>query len=154
MFEALEPLPPDSILGLMADFRADPRPEKIDLGVGVYKDENGATPVLEAVKQALEELRPDVLIAGPAFDASRYGLACGAVCQAAQEMSISSVCAMHPENPGVMTFRSSVYIVPTGVSPAEMQQVLANVHALAMKLAAGAELGTPEAEGYLPQGTR
>ncbi|MFT5441936.1 MAG: aspartate aminotransferase [Myxococcota bacterium] len=52
MFENLEALPADSILGLMADFRADPRPNKIDLGVGVYKDANGATPVLAAVKAA------------------------------------------------------------------------------------------------------
>ena len=109
---------------------------------------------LGAVKQALEEARPDVLIAGPAFDAGRYGLACGAVCQAAQDMSISSVCAMHPENPGVLTYRRSVFIVPTGASPAEMQQVLSRVHALAVKLAAGEELGLPEAEGYLSRGLR
>jgi aspartate aminotransferase len=56
MFENLDTLPADSILGLMADFRADPRPDKIDLGVGVYKDANGETPILEAVKAA-EALR-------------------------------------------------------------------------------------------------
>jgi len=52
MFETLEPMPPDAILGLMQAFRDDPRDEKIDLGVGVYKDEHGETPVLRAVKQA------------------------------------------------------------------------------------------------------
>ena len=52
MLDALKPVAPDPILGLMAAYRADPRPEKIDLGVGVYKDEAGETPVLEAVKQA------------------------------------------------------------------------------------------------------
>jgi aspartate aminotransferase len=54
MFEDLQPMPADAILGLMQSFREDPRPGKIDLGVGVYKDEHGETPVLRAVKQAEE----------------------------------------------------------------------------------------------------
>jgi aspartate aminotransferase len=52
MFERLEPVTPDPILGLMAAFRADPDPRKVDLGVGVYRDEHGDTPVLKAVRQA------------------------------------------------------------------------------------------------------
>lgn len=52
MLSHLEPLTPDPILGLMAAFRTDPAPEKIDLGVGVYKDESGQTPVLPSVRQA------------------------------------------------------------------------------------------------------
>ncbi|RRJ82752.1 aromatic amino acid transaminase [Aestuariirhabdus litorea] len=52
MLETLLQLPDDPILGLMAAYRKDPNPLKIDLGVGVYKDETGNTPVLEAVKQA------------------------------------------------------------------------------------------------------
>ncbi|MBL8265838.1 aromatic amino acid transaminase [Steroidobacter sp.] len=52
MFENLQALPEDPILGLMAAFRADPAPVKIDLGVGVYKDEHGKTPVLAAVRAA------------------------------------------------------------------------------------------------------
>ncbi len=52
MFQTLERLSPDAILGLMASFRADPFSQKVDLGVGVYRDERGATPVLEAVRQA------------------------------------------------------------------------------------------------------
>ncbi len=54
MFEKLQPMPADAILGLMQAFREDPRPGKIDLGVGVYKDERGETPVLHAVKRAEE----------------------------------------------------------------------------------------------------
>ena len=56
MFEGLDPMPPDAILGLMEQFREDPRPDKIDLGVGVYKDDRGETPVLAAVKRAEERL--------------------------------------------------------------------------------------------------
>ncbi|NOU50696.1 aspartate/tyrosine/aromatic aminotransferase [Pseudoalteromonas sp. JBTF-M23] len=52
MFSELKPLPTDPILGLMAAYKQDTNPNKIDLGVGVYKDEQGDTPVLRAVKQA------------------------------------------------------------------------------------------------------
>jgi aspartate aminotransferase len=52
MFEHLEPVIQDTILGLMAAFRADPDPHKVDLGVGVYRDERGETPVLPAVRLA------------------------------------------------------------------------------------------------------
>jgi aspartate aminotransferase len=52
MFERLERMPDDPILGLMAAFRADPDPRKVDLGVGVYRNERGETPVLEAVREA------------------------------------------------------------------------------------------------------
>ncbi|WP_438955521.1 aromatic amino acid transaminase [Cognatiyoonia sp.] len=52
MFEKLYQQPADKILALMAQFRADPRDEKVDLGVGVYKDASGNTPVMRAVKEA------------------------------------------------------------------------------------------------------
>jgi aspartate aminotransferase len=52
MFERLERLPDDPILGLMAAFRADGNPEKVDLGVGVYRNSRGETPVFEAVRRA------------------------------------------------------------------------------------------------------
>ena len=52
MFESLETLPPDPILGLMDAYREDPDPKKIDLGVGVYRDERGDTPILKCVKDA------------------------------------------------------------------------------------------------------
>ena len=52
MFETLQPQPADTILTLMAQYREDPRDTKIDLGVGVYKDATGLTPVMRAVKAA------------------------------------------------------------------------------------------------------
>lgn len=54
MFQSLQALPPDPILGLSVAFKADSNPNKIDLGMGVYKDEQGNTPVMKAVKQAEE----------------------------------------------------------------------------------------------------
>jgi aromatic-amino-acid transaminase len=56
MFETLKPTPPDKIIELLEIFRADPRSDKIDLGVGVYKDAAGRTPVMRAVKAAERRL--------------------------------------------------------------------------------------------------
>lgn len=56
MFETINPAPPDAILGLSEAFQKDPNPQKINLGVGVYKDENGQTPVLSCVKEAEQRL--------------------------------------------------------------------------------------------------
>ena len=56
MLEQLSVLSPDPILGLAAACRADPNPNKIDLTVGVYMDEDGICPVFEAVKKAQAEL--------------------------------------------------------------------------------------------------
>ncbi len=59
MFETLQNLPQDPILGLMAAYKADPNPNKVDLGVGVYRNDAGATPVLRAVKDAERQLALD-----------------------------------------------------------------------------------------------
>ncbi|WP_425618225.1 amino acid aminotransferase [Anatilimnocola sp. NA78] len=56
MFDALPLAPPDSILGLGEAFKKDPNPNKINLSVGVYKDEQGNTPVLASVKEAERRL--------------------------------------------------------------------------------------------------
>ncbi len=56
MFESLQPAPADAILGLITEHRADPRPEKIDLGVGVYRNAAGETPILDVVKKAEHRL--------------------------------------------------------------------------------------------------
>ena len=52
MFETLKPTPPDKIIELLDLYKADPRTDKLDLGVGVYKDAEGRTPVMRAVKAA------------------------------------------------------------------------------------------------------
>ena len=56
MFESISAAPADPILGLADLFRADDRPHKINLGIGVYKDETGNTPVLTSVKKAEQYL--------------------------------------------------------------------------------------------------
>ena len=52
MLEQLQQQPPDKILDLMQTFKEDPRANKLDLGIGVYKNENGQTPIINAVKKA------------------------------------------------------------------------------------------------------
>lgn len=56
MFEKVVAAPPDPILGLSDAFKRDPNPNKINLGVGVYKDANGNTPILASVKEAERRL--------------------------------------------------------------------------------------------------
>ncbi len=59
MFQDVPQAAPDAILGLTEAFKADTNPDKINLGVGVYKDENGNTPILPSVKEAERRLIDD-----------------------------------------------------------------------------------------------
>jgi glycine reductase complex component B subunit gamma len=108
---------------------------------------------LETLLGYLEDDRPDVLIAGPAFGSGRYGYACGMLVAAAAVRGIPAVAAMHPENPGVDA-AGKAYIVPTAVNVAGMRDALPRLAKLAAALAEGRELGSAEEEGYLPRGFR
>lgn len=91
MFDTLKPQPADTILQLMAMFREDSRTDKIDLGVGVYKDATGLTPVMRAVKAAEKQLwetersKTYTGLAGePEYHAALAGLILGAGFDAAR----------------------------------------------------------------------
>ncbi len=56
MFEVLSAQPADAIIALMEQAKADTNPDKIDLGVGVYKSEDGATPIMRAVREAEKQI--------------------------------------------------------------------------------------------------
>lgn len=84
MFETLQPAAADKILALIGMFRDDPRPNKIDLGVGVYKDPDGRTPVMRAVRAAEQRLYDEQtskaylgLAGDPAFNAAMIRLTFG-----------------------------------------------------------------------------
>lgn len=109
---------------------------------------------LAEIRKHLETLRPDVVVAGPAFNAGRYGLACGQVCRAAQELGLPAITAMHPDSPGVLSHGMAVPVVPTGETAAGMKEALTAVARLALKLGRGEPLGPAEVEGYLPRGVR
>lgn len=109
----------------------------------------------EEVLALIDSYQPDILVAGPAFNAGRYGMACGGVCAAIQErLKIPALTGMYEENPGADLYRKSVYIVKTGNSAAKMRKALPAMAVLAGKLAHGEELLSPIDEGYLPKGIR
>jgi betaine reductase len=114
---------------------------------------------LETAKVAVLELikgySPDLLLAGPAFNAGRYGTACGAVCEeVAEHLAIPAVTGMFPENPGVELYKKSVYIIETKPSSMGMKDAAHQMVGLALKLAKGESLGSPAEEGYIPRGLR
>ncbi len=103
--------------------------------------------------EMIRPYRPDILIAGPAFEAGRYGVSCGAICAAAKEkLGITVVAGMYDENPGVDLFHRDVFIVKTGNSVRTMGESMGKMAALALKLASGEAAGKPEEDGYVPRG--
>lgn len=109
--------------------------------------------VTQEIIQLLTAYRPDIVIAGPAFNAGRYGVACGAVCQAVQEkLGIPAVTGMYEENPGVDIYKRHLYIVRTADSARGMAEAVSRMVNLACKLAAGQDIGKPDEEGYIPRG--
>lgn len=109
----------------------------------------------EKVISLIAGFNPDLLVAGPAFNAGRYGMACGAVCAAVQErLKIPVVTGMYEENPGADMFKKQVFILKTGNSAAQMRTAIPALARLAIKLARGEVVGSPAEEGYLARGIR
>lgn len=107
--------------------------------------------ILEMVKSQ----NPDIFIAGPAFNAGRYGVACGTICDAVQEeLGIPAVTGMYIENPGADMFKNKVYTVPTKNSAAGMRDAVKKLAPLAMKLAKGEKIGASCEDNYMPNGIR
>ncbi len=103
----------------------------------------------------VKEHKPDVFIAGPAFNAGRYGVACGTIADAVQEeLGIPAVTGMYVENPGADMFKSKVYMVSTKNSAAGMRDAVGKLAPLALKLAKGEKIGASCQEGYMPNGVR
>lgn len=163
--------------GIGGEEKADHRPEVREevLGPGMalkagFKDEAEivATIIcgdsyfnenLEEAKQEILEMvkkyEPDLFIAGPAFNAGRYGVAAGTIVDAVQnELGIPGLTGMYVENPGVEMYQKSVYIISTKDSAVGMRDAVAKMVPLALKLARGEEVGSPEEEGYIPRGIR
>jgi len=113
--------------------------------------EEAKATILEMIKAQ----NADMLIAGPAFNAGRYGAACGTISKFVQEeLEIPVVTAMYIENPGVDMYRKDLYIIETGNSAAAMRTAVPAVAKFAVKLAEGATIGRPAEEGYIERGIR
>ena len=107
--------------------------------------------VLDMVKSQ----NPDLFIAGPAFNAGRYGVACGTIADAVQtELKIPVLTGMYKENPGADMFKTKVYMVGTKNSAAGMRDAVKIMAPLALKLAKGEKIGSSAEEGYMPNGIR
>ncbi len=119
-----------------------------------YFNENTEEALAEIV-EFVRQVKPDVLIAGPAFNAGRYGMACATICARVQEeLKIPAVTAMYPENPAVLLYRKKLHIAETGKSAASMREAANRLAKLADAAATGR---IPEDTGALhciPQGRR
>ena len=113
-----------------------------------------AEDAVRAISAVLDRLKPDVLVAGPAFASGRYGLACALACKTARQRGVAAITAMHPDNPGVASARRDTYIVPTGTATTSMPAALAALAPLALRLGRGERLGPAEVEGYIGSGVR
>ena len=103
----------------------------------------------------MKEYKPDAFIAGPAFNAGRYGTACGAMCEAvAKAFSIPVISGMYPENPGAEMYRKSAWIIETPNSAAGMRKAVPAMAKLALKLLKGESVGKPSEDGYIERGIR
>lgn len=107
----------------------------------------------DEVLELVRPFQPDVVMAGPAFEAGRYGIACGAVCKAVKDkLGITSVTGMYHENPGVDLYHREVFIIRTGNTVRTMNEAVDRMVELALKLASGEKPGKPIEDGYVPRG--
>ena len=88
--------------------------------------------VLALLETVLRESQADLVVAGPAFDLESYGLACGAVCLTAQDMSISAITAMTTDNPAVVGHAGQLRFVPTGPAPGDMMEIVSQLCLIAL----------------------
>ena len=117
-----------------------------------YFNENLETATRE-VLDLIKGFNPDLVIAGPAFNAGRYGMACGTVASTVEkELGIPAITGMYIENPGVDSFKKDIYIISTKSSAAGMRDAVKVMAPFALKLAAGEEIGASVEEGYIPNG--
>ena len=113
-------------------------------------EKDAKTQILEWVKAE----KPDLFIAGPAFNAGRYGYACANICAAVkEELGIPVLTGMYEENPGA-DLKNKVMIVATANSAAGMRKAAPVMANLALKIMKGEKIGASCEEGYMNMGVR
>jgi glycine reductase complex component B subunit gamma len=109
--------------------------------------------LVASVLEKVSETGADLFVAGPCFEAGRYGMAAGAICVAVQsQLGIPVITGMSEENPGVDLYRDGLYIIDSGTNAARMRDVLAKMANLGRKLVNKSAIGLPAEEGYLSRG--
>lgn len=110
---------------------------------------------INKIIEMLKEYKPDALVAGPAFNAGRYGMACGAICDAvAKRLGIPVVTAMYRENPAVEIYKKGIYIIEAADSARGMRDAIPKMARLVLKQLKGEAIGCPKEEGYIERGVR
>lgn len=110
---------------------------------------------MENIINIVKEASPDVFVAGPAFNAGRYGVACAEISKAiAQKLNIPVITGMYLENPGLDICKEIAYVVSTSDSAGGMRKALPLMASITYKMAKGLEVGSPEEEGYIARGMR
>ncbi len=103
----------------------------------------------------LEDKEFDIFFAGPAFQAGRYGNACGAIGKAVkEEFDVPVISSMNEENPGVDMYKKDIYIFPGGQSAAKMKDDVTKMVEFGNKILNGEKLLPAEEEGYFIRGIR
>src|SRR3989304_6147317 len=110
--------------------------------------------VLRELIPAIQGHRPDLVVAGPAFNAGRYGMAGGPFARVLEPLGIPSVTAMYKENPGVDQYRKTVLIVESANNVTGMEDAVRKMVRLCIKRLRGEEIEFPKAEGCFEQGIR
>lgn len=109
----------------------------------------------DQVIKMISEFKPDAVVAGPAFNAGRYGTACGTVTDAVQtRLNIPAVTGMYQENPGVDMYLKNIYIVPTADNARGIKTAVPAMAKLVLKMLSGQPLGAPDEDGYMQRGVR
>ena len=108
----------------------------------------------EQIVNYVKEQKADFFIAGPAFNAGRYGYACSNICVAVSEqLNIPVLSGMYEENPGA-DYKDKILIVETSNSAAGMRKAAPAMAKLALKMMKGEALGASCEEGFMPNGIR
>ncbi len=107
------------------------------------------------IEKLITDAKPDVVLAGPAFNAGRYGLACGLVAKMCRDkLGIPAITGMFPENPAVEIYKESVYIMPVGGTAAGMRKAIPMLSEKVLKLGRNGKLGNALEDGYIQSGYR
>lgn len=108
---------------------------------------------LAFLEEVYQKIQPDLVVAGPAFNAGRYGMACAGVAEFFNDKNIPVISGMYEENPGLVPARKVAYVIPTGDSAAAMRKAMPAMIKLANKVLAG-ETVKYDQDGYFVQGRR
>ncbi len=117
---------------------------------------------VEALKKILQIIKDhniNIVVAGPAFDAGRYGFSCIEVCHAAStSLGVYGISAMHSENPGLAGYKqygdAKVFAFPTTEAVSSMEDGLLKMTQCISKITSGSVIGSVSEEGYFPRGYR